>query len=54
MKFGVVQSKDESGKIVKFKTRSGDTVKLVDCLDEAKERAMKVFEERMAEEGNKV
>ena len=54
MKFGVVQSKDENGKICKFKTRSGDTVKLVDVLEEAKERAMKVFEERMAEEATKV
>ena len=54
MKFGVVQSKDENGKTTKFKTRSGDTVKLVDVLEEAKERAMKVFEERMAEEATKV
>ena len=49
VQFGVVQSKDENGKVCKFKTRSGDTVKLVDVLDESKERAMQVFEARMAE-----
>lgn len=34
--FGLVQ--DENGG--RFKTRSGDTVKLVDLLDEAKKRAL--------------
>jgi arginyl-tRNA synthetase len=37
MGFGLVLGPD--GK--KFKTRSGDTVKLIDLLDEAKERALK-------------
>jgi arginyl-tRNA synthetase len=36
MGFGLVRGED--GK--KFKTRSGDTVKLMDLLDEAQERAL--------------
>ena len=40
--FGVVQGED--GK--KFKTRSGDVVRLADLLDEAEERAMKELEGR--------
>ena len=52
--FGVVQSEtitvDESGKevkkIEKFKTRSGKTIKLAELLDEARDRALKTFQER--------
>lgn len=44
--FGVVLGED--GK--KFKTRSGDTVRLVDLLDEAVDRARKQIEEREKEE----
>lgn len=47
--FGLVQGED--GK--KFKTRSGDVVKLVDLLDEAVFRALKEIENRRAEEGGK-
>ena len=43
MPFGLVLGAD--GK--KFKTRSGETVKLMDLLDEAKERALKDLKERM-------
>jgi len=46
--FGTVQGED--GK--RFKTRSGDTVRLVDLLDEAVERMKTSLEERMKE--NKV
>ena len=35
-------------KIEKMKTRSGDTVKLADLLDEAKSRALRDFEARLA------
>ncbi len=45
--FGFVQGED--GK--KFKTRSGDTVKLRDLLDEAVERARHDLETRLQEEG---
>lgn len=45
--FGLVQGED--GK--KFKTRSGDTVKLRDLLDEAVERARADLESRLAAEG---
>lgn len=45
--FGVVQGED--GK--KFKTRSGDTVRLRDLLDEAIARARADLEARLAEEG---
>ena len=41
--FGVVQGKD--GK--RFKTRSGETVRLVDLLDEAKDRVTKILEGRV-------
>ena len=41
--FGVVQGKD--GK--RFKTRSGETVRLVDLLDEAKDRVTKILEDRV-------
>lgn len=45
--FGTVQGED--GK--RFKTRSGDTVRLVDLLDEAVSRMESSLRERMAEEG---
>ncbi|CAD8197844.1 unnamed protein product [Paramecium pentaurelia] len=45
MGFGLVLGPD--GK--KFKTRSGDTVKLIDLLDEAKERALKQIIQRVQE-----
>lgn len=47
MGFGVVQGEDKK----KFKTRSGDTVKLVDLLDEAVERALQEIQARAAEQG---
>jgi len=43
MPFGLVQGTD--GK--KFKTRSGETVKLMELLDEAKARAYKDLESRL-------
>ena len=43
--FGVVLGEDKK----KFKTRSGDTVRLVDLLDEAKDRCKKELEERKVE-----
>jgi arginyl-tRNA synthetase len=45
--FGVVQGED--GK--RFKTRSGDVVRLADLLDEAEERALKELEGRDELEG---
>eukprot|EP00949_MAST-11_sp_MAST-11-sp1_P000909 g909.t1 len=42
--FGVVQGKDKK----RFKTRSGETVRLVDLLDEAKDRVSKLLKERCA------
>ncbi|RYY34133.1 arginine--tRNA ligase, partial [archaeon] len=49
--FGVIQGDDRK----KFKTRSGDTVRLVDVLDEAKARALKQIRDREAakEEGER-
>lgn len=47
MGFGVVQGEDKK----KFKTRSGDTVKLLDLLDEAVERAQKEIDKRVADQG---
>lgn len=54
MKFGLVLQETvtiEDGKEVKkqekIKTRSGQSIKLSELLDEAKERAYKVFEERL-------
>lgn len=46
MGFGVVQGQD--GK--RFKTRSGEVVKLVDLLDEAKARALSELQKRSREE----
>ena len=45
---------DDEGNIVKIKTRAGKSVKLVELLDEAKERALVIFKERKGEEGSKV
>lgn len=57
MQFGTVMQESEvtdeatgktKKKLEKMKTRSGDTVKLADLLDEAKTRSMAIFEARMA------
>ena len=45
--FGLVLN--EKGE--KIKTRAGESIKMKELLDEAKERAMKVYEERLKEEG---
>lgn len=45
MGFGVVQGEDKK----KFKTRSGETVKLVDLLDEASERAATAIQNKGSE-----
>ena len=45
VKFGVVQGKDKK----RFKTRSGETVRLVDLLDEAKARMVTELEKRLKE-----
>jgi len=47
MGFGVVQGEDKK----KFKTRSGETVKLADLLDEAVERAHTEIKKRVEEQG---
>ena len=53
--FGLIQQLDPvTKKPTKMKSRSGDTVKLVELLDEAKERALQVFKERKELEGSKV
>lgn len=44
MGFGIVQGED--GK--RFRTRSGDTVKLKDLLDEARDRALEKIKERIS------
>jgi len=49
MGFGVVQGED--GK--KFKTRSGETVKLTDLLDEASARALKEIQDRVKQQEEK-
>ncbi len=41
------KTKKPKVKVEKMKTRSGDTVKLADLLDESKERALKIFKERL-------
>merc|ERR1712023_406609 len=46
MGFGVVQGEDKK----KFKTRSGDVVKLVDLIDEAVERATVEIQNRVKEQ----
>merc|ERR1719316_2232243 len=47
MGFGVVQGEDKK----KFKTRSGETVKLSDLLDEAVERALTEINNRAEQQG---
>lgn len=55
MMFGMVLQEtvtvDENGKEVrkqeKIKTRAGKTVKLIDLLDEARDRALQTFQERI-------
>lgn len=65
MMFGMilheVEHTDEQGKVTikqeRMKTRSGETIKLIQLLDEARDRALKTFEERIAaqqEGSNKV
>merc|ERR1712151_841274 len=49
MGFGVVQGEDKK----KFKTRSGETVKLSDLLDEAVERALVEIKSRVEEQEKK-
>jgi arginyl-tRNA synthetase len=49
---GEESKKEESKKpkIGKMKTREGDSTKLMDLLDEAKNRTLDIFRERMKEE----
>jgi arginyl-tRNA synthetase len=56
MGFGLVlqESKEEKGKLEKIKTRSGDSIKLMELLNEATSRALAMFKERMALKGDKV
>ena len=54
MMFGMVLQEDEEGKVGKIKTRSGESVKLMELLDEGKNRMIKSFEERKADESSKV
>eukprot|EP00929_Paragymnodinium_shiwhaense_P009784 TRINITY_DN114118_c0_g1_i1.p1 TRINITY_DN114118_c0_g1~~TRINITY_DN114118_c0_g1_i1.p1 ORF type:complete len:588 (-),score=204.58 TRINITY_DN114118_c0_g1_i1:132-1895(-) len=49
MGFGVVQGEDKK----KFKTRSGETVKLQDLLDEAVERATEEIKTRVKDQGSR-
>lgn len=44
----------EKKKVEKMKTRSGDTVKLADLLDEAKARATAIFEARIARQAEQM
>ena len=48
------KEKQPPKKVGKMKTREGKSVKLMDLLDEAKNRALKMFEERMKDEEDKV
>ena len=62
MPFGMVLQESEAEgadgkvekKVEKIKTREGKSVKLIELLDEAKNRALKMFEERLQEEGSKM
>lgn len=47
MMFGMVLQENEEGKAEKIKTREGKSVKLAELLDEARDRALKSFEERL-------
>ena len=44
MGFGLVLQLDDEGKPTKIKTRAGKSVKLAELLDEAKKRALDIFE----------
>lgn len=46
MAFGMVLQENEEGQATKIKTREGKSTKLAELLDEAKIRALKIFEER--------
>jgi len=48
MGFGLIQQETD-GKVEKMKSRSGDTVKLMDLIDEAKNRALESFKQRVKE-----
>lgn len=48
MGFGLVLQLDDEGKPTKIKTRAGKSVKLAELLDEAKKRALDIFEQRMS------
>jgi len=56
MGFGLVlqESKEEPGKLEKIKTRSGDSIKLMELLNEARDRALAMFKERIALKSDKV
>lgn len=63
MQFGTVMQETEvvdeatgktKKKVEKMKTRSGDTVKLSDLLDEAKARATAIFEARLARQAEQM
>ena len=49
MMFGMVLQKNAEGKLEKIKTRAGKSVKLIELLDEAKERQLQKFKERMGQ-----
>ena len=44
------QEKTKKPKCAKIKTREGDSAKLMDLLNEAKQRAIDIFKERLKEE----
>lgn len=59
MQFGTVMQETEyedektgekKTKIEKMKTRSGDTVKLAELLDESRERALEMFKKRLEQQ----
>jgi arginyl-tRNA synthetase len=62
MYFGMILQESEAEgadgkvekKVEKIKTREGKSVKLQELLDEAKNRALKMFEERLSEDGTKM
>tara|TARA_B110000285_G_C14981129_1_gene541409 strand:- start:50 stop:214 length:165 start_codon:yes stop_codon:yes gene_type:complete len=48
MMFGMVLQENEEGKVEKIKTRAGKSTKLSELLDEARDRALKTFQDRKA------
>ena len=52
--FGMVMTMGPDGKPTKIKTREGKTIKLIDLLDEGKQRALDKFKERMEKDGRSV